>query len=213
MTLKSDFTAIVADDHQIIRSGLVRLLNGMDRVTVVGEAADGVSAVSLAKKFKPDLMTLDIAMPHAQGIAVFTEVTRWSPKTRIAVFTGVTSAGLIRELYQAGANGIFTKRSDTDEIEQAIPLLLSGGRFISADAAKMIDAAGEQGPLTFREQQILSLIASGHTTRAMADSLGLSPKTVENHRANIMAKLDVNSMAELLAYALREGLFDTQTQL
>jgi DNA-binding NarL/FixJ family response regulator len=206
-------TAIVADDHQMIRDGLVKLLSQCRGIDVVGQAADGVTAVSLAKKFKPDLMTLDIAMPFAQGIAVYTEVSRWSPDTKIAIFSGITSAGLMRDLHAAGAHGIFTKRSDIAEFEQALPILLSGGRVISADAAAMIAAAEDANPLSSREQQILSLIASGQKTKSIAETLGLSPKTIENHRANIMTKLEVGSMAELLAYALREGLLDPQSQL
>lgn len=213
MSLMNTFTAVVADDHQLIRSGLVEMLNSLQGMTVVGEAVDGISAVSMAKKYKPDLMTLDIAMPYAQGIAVFTEVKRWSPYTKIAVFSGITSAGLMQELHYAGANGLFTKRGDIGEFEHAIPLLLKGGRFISSDAAEMINGASKTLGLSIREQQILSLIANGQTSKSIAQTLGLSTKTVENHRANIMTKLDVSSMAELLAFALREGLLDGQSQL
>ncbi|SHH29780.1 two component transcriptional regulator, LuxR family [Cognatiyoonia sediminum] len=208
-----NLTAVVADDHQLIRDGLVKLLNAYRGMEVVGEADNGISAVTLAKTHKPDLMTLDIAMPHAQGIAVYTEVRRWSPDTKIAVFSGITSVALMRDLYAAGAHGMFTKRSDISEFEQSIPILLKGGRVISADAAAMIDAATETTSLSAREQQILSLIANGQTTKTIAKTLGLSPKTVENHRSNIMSKLEVGSMAELLAYALREGLLDSQNQL
>jgi len=208
-----NLTAVVADDNQLIRDGLVKLLNAYRGIEVVGEAEDGISAVTLAKTHKPDLMTLDIAMPFAQGIAVYTEVRRWSPHTKIAVFSGITSAALMRELYAAGAHGMFTKRSEISEFEQSIPILLKGGRVISADAAAMIGAAGETTALSAREPQILSLIANGQTTKTIAATLGLSPKTVENHRSSIMSKLDVGSIAELLAYALREGLLDPQNQL
>ena len=206
-------TAVVADDHQLIRDGLVKLLNAYRGIEVVGEAEDGIAAVTLANTHKPALMTLDIAMPFAQGIAVYTEVRRWSPHTKIAVFSGITSAALMRELYAAGAHGMFTKRSEISEFEQSIPILLKGGRVISADAAAMIGAAGETTALSAREPQILSLIANGQTTKTIAATLGLSPKTVENHRSSIMSKLDVGSIAELLAYALREGLLDPQNQL
>jgi len=213
MTARHEFTAVVADDHQLIRQGLVEMLNARANIQVVGEAADGISAVSLAKKHRPDLLTLDIAMPHAQGIAVFSEVKRWSPTTIVAVFSGVTSRALLYELHRAGAEGIFTKRGDLAEFQNAIPLLLSGRKYVSSDATGLIDVEGQSTDLTFRERQILSLIANGQTTRSIAQTLGLSPKTVENHRANIMAKLEVSSMAGLLAYALREGLLDSQTQL
>ena len=213
MNAKTEKTAVVADDHQIIRSGLVSIINNHRGISVVGEAVNGLEAVSLAKKFKPDFLTLDIAMPYAQGIVVFNEVKRWSPKTRVVVFSGITSSALLRELKDAGAEGIFTKRGDVTEFESALPLLLKGGKFVSSDAASMIDTAKQPNNLTSRERQILSLIANGHTTKSIAETLGLSPKTVENHRSNIMAKLEVNSMSELLAFALREGLLEAQNQL
>lgn len=207
------FTSIVADDHQILRDALTALLNAQHDVRVVAQAKDGLQAVSLAKQHQPDLVTLDIAMPFAQGVSVFTEIKRWSPKTKVAVFSGITSGGLLRELRDAGADGIFTKRGDIAEFEHAIPVLLKGGKVISSDATAIIQDASDAAALTNRESQILSCIANGMTTKAIADYLGISPKTVENHRTNIMAKLNVQSMAELLAYAIREGLFDVQDQL
>ncbi|RYG89222.1 response regulator transcription factor [Loktanella sp. IMCC34160] len=207
------YTALVADDHPLVRSGLVGLLQAQGNISVVGEAADGVEAVSLAKSLKPDLMTLDIAMPFAQGIAVFTEVKRWSPDTRVAVFSGVTSSALLQELCQSGAEGVFTKRGDMAEFAEAIPMLLRGQKIVSSDAVRLIEAAQSPNALTSRERQIMSLIANGQTTRSIAETLGVSPKTIENHRTNIMTKIGVNSMAGLLAYALREGLLDGQSQL
>ena len=207
------YTAIVADDHPLVRSGLVQVLMAQGNIDVVGEAADGVAALSLARRHKPDLMTLDIAMPFAQGIAVFAEVKRWSPDTRVAVFSGITSSTLLRELVQAGAEGIFTKRGDIAEFAAAIPALLQGQSVVSSDAQGLIETAEDSPALTVRERQIMNLIANGHSTKSIAETLGISPKTIENHRTNIMTKVGVSSMAELLAYALREGLLDGQNQL
>ena len=213
MTRQTKFSALVADDHQLVRTALVDLLSKQHNIDVVGQAADGIQAVSMAKKFKPDLMTLDIAMPHAQGIAVFTEVKRWSPNTKVAVFSGITTTSLFNELHAAGVEGIFTKRGDLDDFVDALPLLLRGGRYISSDAAQLIETAQNVKNLTSREHQILSLVASGQTTKSIAQALGVSPKTVEHHRANMMTKIGVNSLAGLLAYAVREGLLDGQNQL
>ena len=213
MNAAKRYTAIVADDHPLVRRSLVDILVAQDNVDVVAQAEDGLSAVSLAKQHQPDLLTLDIAMPFAQGIAVYAEVKRWSPKTAIAVFSGITSRALLIEFHTAGAEGIFTKRGDLDEFEKAIPVLLLGGRVVSSDAAAIIGSGAETQELTLRESQILSAIADGLTTKGIAQQLGISPKTVENHRSNIMAKIGVQSMAELLAYAVREGLFDVQNQL
>lgn len=213
MRQDKDYTAIVADDHQILRKGVADILSAQENLTVVAQAEDGLSAVALCKQHQPDLLTLDIAMPFAQGISVFAEVKRWSPQTRIAVFSGITTRALLREFLSAGADGIFTKRGDIAEFAAAIPTLLNGGKVISSDAEGIIASANEASELTLRERQILSSIANGMTTKGIAEHLGISPKTVENHRSNIMSKLGVQSMAELLAYAIREGLFDVQNQL
>lgn len=206
-------TAVVADDHKLLRSGIVQILTEQRNIDVVAEAADGLAAISAAKKFRPDILTLDLAMPYAQGVAVYTEVKRWSPDTRVVIFTGVTSAGLLREMVEAGVHGVFTKRGDITEFEKAIPTILNGGRVISPDAASIIDTAVETQDLTARERQILSLICDGQSTKMVAQTLSVSVKTVDNHRTNIMAKLGVRSLAELLAHALREGLLDTQREL
>jgi DNA-binding NarL/FixJ family response regulator len=152
-------------------------------------------------------------MPYAQGIAVYTEVKRWSPETRVVIFTGVTSSGLLREMVEAGVHGLFTKRGDINDFAKAIPIILKGGRVISTDAASIIDASADTPDLTARERQILSLICNGQSTKMVAQTLSVSVKTVDNHRTNIMSKLGVRSLAELLAYALREGLLDTQHEL
>lgn len=213
MTERLGHTAVVADDHELLRKGLKDVLQSYPGLTVVAEASDGLAAVSVTKHHQPDLLTLDIAMPFAQGVSVFAEVRRWCPQTRIAIFSGMTSGRVLQALQEAGAEGIFTKRGDMAEFERAIPVMLGGGKVVSADAADIIAAETESPGLTLREKQIISCIANGMTTKAMATHLGISPKTVENHRTNIMAKLGVQSMAELLAYAVREGFFDVQDQL
>ena len=192
---------------------MTEILSAHQNITVVAQADDGLTAVALAKQYQPDLLTLDIAMPYAQGISVFVEVKRWSPETRIAVFSGITSSTLLRELYDAGAEGIFTKRGAIAEFEAAIPVLLGGGRVISSDAAAIMTEGKDLAELTNRERQVVSCIVNGQTTKEIAAHLGISPKTIENHRSNIMTKLQIGSMSKLLAYAIREGLFDTQTQL
>lgn len=213
MIKTSQHTAVVADDHKLLRAGIVHILRSMTNVDVVAEAADGLTAIAATKRFKPDLLTLDIAMPYAQGIAVFAEVKRWSPDTRVVVFTGVTSSSLLCELVQAGVHGVFTKRGDIDEFERAIPIILKGDKVISPDARALVDVNVEKQELTVRERQIFSLICNGQSTKGIADTLSVSAKTVDNHRTNIMSKLGVRSLAELLAYALREGLLDAQREL
>ena len=116
-------------------------------------------------------------------------------------------------LRDAGVDGIFTKRGDTSEIEKALPRILEGTKVISADACTLMQEATLPSELSQREKPVLSLIAGGHTTKSIAEHLCISTKTVEEHRASMMSKLQVHTMAELLAYALREGLLDPQSQL
>lgn len=195
----------------MIRQGIRQILTSAG-ITVLGEAKDGLEAVAMARKLHPDLLTLDIAMPYARGIEVFGEVRRWSPDTKIIVFSGMTSTGLLKELDQAEADGIFIKRGELDVFVQAIPKVLAGTRVVSQEVQDILAAAQEQTPLTVREQQILSLVAQGLNNKDIGERLGVSAKTADNHRSNLMRKLGVHSVAELLAYAMREGLLDTHRE-
>ncbi|MEO1701127.1 MAG: response regulator transcription factor [Pseudomonadota bacterium] len=206
-------TGIVADDHMMLRKGMCDLLRERGHVEIIGEAETGIDAISLVKQFKPTILSLDIGMPFAQGIDVFVEVRRWSPNTKVIIYTGMTSRGLLSELVSAEVDGLFMKKGDLTHLVTAIPLILNGARVISPDVATILQEV-ECGPdLTPRERQILSLISRGYANREIGDRLGVSAKTIDNHRTNLMRKLDVHSVAELLAYALREGLLDAQREL
>ena len=180
---------------------------------VVAEAADGLEAISLVRQHRPTLLTLDIAMPYAQGIEIYTEVRRWSPDTLVVVFTGLTSVRLLSELVSAGVDGLFMKRGDPDRLAESLPLILNGARIIAPEIVEFLKKDEASVELTTRERQILSLVATGSSNKEIADRLGVSFKTVDNHRTNLMRKLDVHSVAELLSYALREGYLDSSAQL
>ena len=206
-------TAIVADDHALLRSGIIQILSQLGEISVVGEAADGLEAISLVRQHKPTLLTLDIAMPYAQGIEIYTEVRRWSPETLVVVFTGLTSVRLLSELVTAGVDGLFMKRGDPERLAEGLPLILNGAKIIAPEILQFLEENTPENELTTRERQILSLVASGNSNREIAERLGVSYKTIDNHRTNLMRKLDVHSMAELLSYALREGYLDQSAQL
>ncbi|MEO0543370.1 MAG: response regulator transcription factor [Pseudomonadota bacterium] len=206
-------TGIVADDHVMLRNGMCDLLNEHGGVDIVGQAGTGIEAISMVKQFRPTIMSLDIGMPYAQGIDVFVEARRWSPETKVIVFTGMTSHGLLGELVNAGVDGLFMKNGDLGHLIKAIPLILSGGRIISPDVTAILETVEDSPELTPRERQILSLVSRGYANREIGERLGVSAKTIDNHRTNLMRKLDVHSVAELLAYALREGLLDAQREL
>jgi DNA-binding NarL/FixJ family response regulator len=203
----SSRTAIIADDHPMMRRAIRSAIEGLGDVRVVAEAANGLEATSLCKKHRPDLLVLDEAMPYGRGVETFAEVRRWSPDTRVIVLTGIVAEGMLRDLAAAGVDGLFTKSGDEAEFVAAIPRVLSGERCFSRSLAGLLDVAtAEEAQLTRRELQIVAQIASGFSNARIAENLGISPKTVGNHRTNIMRKLNVHSAAALVAVAAREGL-------
>jgi DNA-binding NarL/FixJ family response regulator len=180
----------------------------MSGVEIVGEAEDGLAAIALAKRLQPDLLLLDVAMPHAGGLAVVGEVKRWSPQTRIAVLTGVTTKATLKQLRDTVA-GVLLKTCAPQELDYGLRRIIAGGTYVAEQARAGLANEGPDTELTTRERQILSLVAQGRTNADIATMLGISVKTVDNHRTNVMRKLDVHSAAELVALAYREGLADT----
>lgn len=205
-------TAVIADDHAMVRQGLRDLLEGLPMLAVVGEAGNGIEATAAGEVHRPTLMTLDAGMPLSNGMGVFGEVRRWSPDTRILLVTGFTSAGLLADWIAAGIEGLLLKSSDPDTMRLGMQTVLDGGGFIDPVARAVIERDDARDALTLRERQVLHLITEGHGNGEIARRLLISPKTVENHRTRMMAKLDVHSVAQLVAYALREGLLDRAAQ-
>ncbi len=204
-------TAVIADDHAMIRQGIAQILNSAG-IKVVAEATNGLEAVAMIRNHQPTLLTLDIAMPYSRGIEVFGEARRWSPETRIIVFSGMTSKGLLSELATAGADAIFLKREEIGAFTAAIPGILAGQTVLGPGVEDILALAATQEQLTARERQILSLVAQGLANRDIAERLGVSAKTVDNHRTNLMRKVQAHSVAELIAYAVREGLMDANRE-
>ena len=180
---------------------------------VLEEVANGLDAIRAAKTHRPDLFILDLAMPYAKGVEVFVEIRRQSPSSRIAVLTGLSSSGLLSELMAASVDGLFLKQGSADALAQGLNLVLQGGKFVSAEVMHHLEKRPPPPNLTLRERQTLSLVAQGYTNAEIGERLHISPKTVDNHRTNLMSKLGVHSMSELLAHALREGLLDSSRQL
>ncbi|MFT5489152.1 MAG: DNA-binding NarL/FixJ family response regulator, partial [Alphaproteobacteria bacterium] len=207
---RSRFTAIIADDHEIVRSGLRAALETPGVVddppiTVVAEAADGFETLAAAKQHRPDLLLLDLTMPLSGGAEIFNEIRRWSPETKVVVFSSVTAPGVLAQLIEAGVDGMFAKGGSNALLYEKLPLILRGGRFIAPDCLALIEDAPPQTDLTPREQQTLQMVLRGRTTKEIAGAQGISPRTAEKHRASLMAKLGVHSVAELMARALEDG--------
>lgn len=204
---------VIADDHALVRSGLKGILEGLDNVEVVGEAENGLEAIALAKDLQPDLMLLDSGMPLSRGMEAYGEVRRWSPDTRIAVVTGFNAAGTLADWIAAGVEGLFLKSCSPDEMAHGFRLILNGEGYVAKEVLARLERDSDVKTLSQRERQILHLIAEGCSNAAIAERLAISAKTVDNHRTRMMAKLGVHSIAQLLSYALKEGLLDSSSQL
>jgi DNA-binding NarL/FixJ family response regulator len=212
------FHCVVADDHAIVRGGLRAALEtpGLIEehgIEVVAEAATGIEAIAAVREHRPALLLLDVQMPHAGGSEVTLEVRRWSPDTKIIVLTGISAVGKLSELIEIGVDGLFSKATSNDEMYHAIPHILRGGRHIAEHIQALIADAPETTPLSARERQLLNQVAMGQSNKEIAVTLGISIKTVDRHRTNMMQKLGVHSVAQLIAFALREGLIDPTAEL
>lgn len=190
----------------LVRAALRNIIAEIPHTNIVAEANDGLEAITLCKSLSPDFLTLDSDMPLARGMEVFVEVRRWSPETRICLVSGVTARGHLAEWISAGVDGIAFKSCPTEDMHKCFSLILESGRNFTPAVLRIMESLEARPEITPRERQILHLIAEGNTNIEIADRLSLSPKTIDNHRTKLMAKLGVHSMAQLLSYALREGL-------
>lgn len=206
-------TVVIADDHTIVRQGTAQILSLIADVTIVAEADNGFAAISAVKKHKPRLLVLDAAMPMARGIEVYSEARRWSPDTSIMLLTGFTSLSLLSDWLDAGVDGILLKSCSSDEMRSGFISVLEGAGYVANTVREQLESAVSPTAMTAREREVLSLIATGHNNVAIAERLSISKKTVEKHRASLMRKTGVHTVAELMVYALREGLLDEHKQL
>ena len=204
---------VIADDHAIVRQGTIKILTSIDDLKIVAEADNGLSAIAAVKKHAPELLVLDAAMPMARGVEVFAEARRWHPETAVVLLTGFTSLTLLSDWLDAGVDGLLLKSCDPEELRQGFLTVLEGSQYIAKSIREALEASVHKVSLTSREREILALIATGNVNQAIAERLSISVKTVEKHRASLMGKLKVHSVAELMVYALREGLLDEHKQL
>lgn len=199
---------VIADDHPLSLNGLATALSDMPGLEVAGCAENGIKAIALIKTLAPDCAVLDLTMPGASGLEVVLEARRWSPDTQFVVVTGVNTPAALRELVRANVQGIFLKTSDANEICNGIARVVGGEQVFSDEVQRALDAAEQADGLTAREIQVLQAIARGLTNQAASDALGVSPKTIDTHRTNLMRKLGVRSTASLIVRAMRDGLID-----
>jgi len=218
MSVSDTYTAVIADDHDIVRDGLRAALERSDllellTLDVVAETSNGFETLAAVKQHQPDLLLLDLTMPLSGGAEVYTDVRRWSPQTKVVVYSSVTAPGVLSMLVSAGVDGMFAKGGSNKLLYEKLPLILRGGRYIAPECLAMMEGHDDEVTLTAREHQTLHLVLSGKTTKEIAAVQGISPRTVEKHRASLMQKLDVSSVAELMAKALKDGLLDSSSSI
>ncbi len=206
---------LIVDDHSVIRTGLRALLKSDAELQVVGEADNGREAFRLVEELLPDVVLLDIGMPGEDGIQVAKRLRTSFPQVRVLFLTMHEEEGLLREAIAAGAAGYVIKRAEEAEILNAIHAASRGDLYVHpAMTRALLETRGAERPvggvpgvsLTRREVDILKMLARGNTNRQIAEALGLSVRTVEGHRANLMGKLGVSSRVELVTYAEKHGL-------
>jgi DNA-binding NarL/FixJ family response regulator len=199
-------SVVIADDHEITRSGVRYIIDSFPDLSIAAEAGDGIEAIAMVKRHKPDLMLLDVSMPHAGALEITVEAKRWNPDTRIIIFTGVDSPALLKELINSDVHAIVMKSDEASILKQSIQSVLDGKKFISPEILTVLEESERSERLSSREKQILMLISNGKNNKEIANLLSLSAKTVENHRSNIMKKLGLHSVSEIMAYAYKQGL-------
>jgi DNA-binding NarL/FixJ family response regulator len=202
---------ILADDHTMVRQGLKAILQ-TEGFEIVGDASNGRDAIKLCEMVHPDVAVMDISMPLLNGIDAVREIARVAPRTKVILLTMHTEDHYVLEGLRAGASGYMLKTKAAAELIQAIHEVSRGGTYLSPTIARTVVQAFLTGaevptdPLSARERQVLQLVAEGHTTKEIAAELGISVKTAESHRSNIMEKLHIHDTAGLVRYAIRCGL-------
>lgn len=208
-------TVALADDHEIVRTGFKMILADDPEIEIVGEASDGASAVILATKMKPDVLLMDLSMPPFQsGLAAISDVVSKCPETKVIILTMFSDVDYLRYAMNHGAWGYVVKNASADELLGAVHSVFEGQKYIHPSMAAQLGDEGlefdadDKKRLSSREIEILSLLAMGYTNREISERLFLSVKTIEAHRSKIYSKLEIDSRAELVEYALKHGLMN-----
>jgi DNA-binding NarL/FixJ family response regulator len=222
--MKSITTVLLAEDHQIVREGFRSLLKHEPDIEVVGEAETGRQAVQLARKLRPAVIVMDIAMPLLNGIEATRQIRKDVPETKVLILSAHSDDAYIEQMAALGASGFLIKQSSAHELATAIREVQKGNSFFSPSIGKRIRnrskksrdsaAASKKGNrLSSREREVLQMIAEGRPNKQIASELGVSFKTVDKHRQHLMSKLDIHDVAGLTRYAIAEGIVECNVRL
>ena len=207
---------LLVDDHEIMREGLVALLRRHSQFETVGQAPDGRAAVEMVRQLAPDIVIMDIEMPNLNGIEATRQMLEINPQLKVMALSTHSRRSMVVQMLQAGAAGYMLKESAFTELMEGINAMTEGRTYLCTKIAKVVFSdyvkmltnpkwAGGDG-LTSREREVLQLVAEGHTTKEIANTLHLSIKTIDSHREHMMEKLGIHNVAGLTKYAVREGL-------
>jgi DNA-binding NarL/FixJ family response regulator len=220
---------LLADDHELVRTGLVKLLETYKDLLIVGEAADGVEAVEKTKKLNPDIVVIDLSMPRLSGIEATKIIRKECPQVGVLVLTMHQNEEYVYQIFKSGAGGYILKDTGKDELAAAIRAVAKGEKFFSPRVSEiMVDGylrkavARDEGTtgkingltisLTKREREVLSLIAEGLNNQQIGEKLFISPRTVDTHRTNIMQKLDIHDAGHLVKFAIEHASKDKKPE-
>jgi len=206
---------VIIEDHTAIREMLAEILRVDPAYKIVGESGEGQAACQLCLELKPDLIVLDARLPGLSGVDILRRISKQLKSTRVLVFSAYESPALVREMLEAGAHGFVEKTAGLTEFKKGLGTIAQGGTYFGPGVAALLrtvvannSASSGIETLTDREREILKLVAESHSTKEIAQKLGISVKTVDNHRTNLMRKLDLHDVASLTRYSLEIGLID-----
>ena len=209
---------VIIEDQTAIREMLAEILRLDSGYQIVGECGDGLQACQLCLDLKPDLLVLDARLPSLSGVDILRRIAKSLKNTRIMVFSGYESPALVREMLEAGAHGFVEKTAGLVEFKKGVETIAGGGTYFGPGVAALLrtvvanNTSSGLDALTDREREILKLVAESNSTREIAQKLTISVKTVDNHRTNLMRKLNLHDVASLTRYSLEIGLIDHRTQ-
>ncbi len=217
---KERIRVLVVDDHDLVRAGLIALLGHERDITVVGDASNGVEASEKVNILLPDVVLMDINMPAMDGVDATAKITREHPSVRVLVVTHLEHEEYVKRIMRSGASGYVLKNCAADELKQAVRTVHAGGQFFSPWVVKMMIDGSQAGPaseavckgvsLTPREREVLQRVASGHSNIAIATQLGISVRTVEFHRANLIEKIGARDAISLVRFAVEQKIISLE---
>jgi DNA-binding NarL/FixJ family response regulator len=208
---------VIIEDQTAIREMLVEILSGDPSYKLVGQCGDGQAGLQMCLDLKPDLLVLDAMLPGLNGVDLLRRLTKRLPGLRVLVFSANDNPVVVRQMLEAGAIGFVEKTAGIQEFRKGLATIALGGTYFGPAVARVIrnvvahpETSGSRDFLTEREREVLQLVAEGHSTKVIASKLGISAKTVDNHRTNLMRKLNIHDIASLTRHALDSGLINSE---